>query len=64
MDVRERVNPPQTDEGPGSGPGGANLDEIRQQMQRFRSTGTDAIRRALSADSQSFNTAARQDGGQ
>ena len=40
------------------------LDELRRQGEALLAAGDDAIDRALSGDSQAFNAAVRQQGGQ
>jgi len=47
-----------------SGPGGGQLGQIRAEAHRLMSEGADAIRRALSSNSQAFLHAVRQHGGQ
>ncbi len=44
--------------------GGGELPELRRQAERLLSAGDDAIRRALSGDSQRFLRANRQQSGQ
>ena len=67
MNQRERQNhdaqPPETS-GSGANPAGANLNAIRQTAPGILAAADDAISRVLSGDSQAFNTAARQEGGQ
>ena len=66
MNQRERPNdhrPPSPLE-PGSSPDGANLNAIRQTAAGMLAAADDAISRVLSGDSQAFNAAARQEGGQ
>ena len=46
------------------GAGGNDLNNMRQAGERFHSAADDAIRRALSGDSQAFLRANRQQGGQ
>ncbi|MFN0178495.1 MAG: hypothetical protein ACKVZ0_06810 [Gemmatimonadales bacterium] len=53
----------------GGGPGpdegdGAGLRQIRQQADALLAAGDEAIRRALSSDSEAFLRANRQEGGQ
>jgi hypothetical protein len=50
--------------GPAGGPDGANLNAIRQTAAGMLAAADDAISRVLSGDSQAFNAAARQEGGQ
>jgi hypothetical protein len=67
MNQRERQNhdnQPPAPSGSGSSPGGANLNVIRQTAAGMLAAADDAISRVLSGDSQAFNTAARQEGGQ
>jgi len=67
MNQRERPNHEhQSSAPPGSagGPDGANLNTIRQTAAGMLAAADDAISRVLSGDSQAFNTAARQEGGQ
>ena len=64
MDVRfyERHS---DDGGPADGGAGeGNLGEMRGEAHRLMSEGADAIRRALSSNSQAFLHAVRQHGGQ
>lgn len=67
MNQRERPNrdnrPPEAP-GPAGGPEGANLNAIRQTAASMLAAADEAISRVLSGDSQAFNTAARQEGGQ
>jgi len=46
------------------GPGGANLDALRAAGSAMLAAADDAITRVLSGDSQAFNQAVRQEGGQ
>jgi hypothetical protein len=67
MNQRERPNhdiQPSEAPGPAGGPEGANLNAIRQSAAGMLATADEAISRVLSGDSQAFNTAARQEGGQ
>lgn len=67
MNQRERQNhdnQPPAPPGAGSNPAGANLNAIRQAAAGMLAAADDAISRVLSGDSQAFNTAARQEGGQ
>jgi hypothetical protein len=50
--------------GPAGGPDGANLNAIRQSAAGMLAAADAAISRVLSGDSQAFNAAARQEGGQ
>jgi|GEM_PF-1357871 len=50
--------------GSGANPGGANLNAIRQTAAGMLAAADDAITRVLSGDSQAFNAAAKQQGGQ
>ena len=67
MNQRERPNheqqPPQA-AGSAGGPAGANLTALRQTAAGMLAAADDAISRVLSGDSQAFNAAARQEGGQ
>ena len=67
MNQRERQNhdsqPPEPSE-PGANPDGADLSNIRQTASGILAAADDAISRVLSGDSQAFNAAARQEGGQ
>jgi hypothetical protein len=67
MNQRERPhhdNQSSATSGPESGPNGANLNAIRQTAASMLAAADDAISRVLSGDSQAFNAAARQEGGQ
>lgn len=67
MNQRERPNddnPSSSTPGPAGGPNGANLNAIRQAAAGMLSAADDAISKVLSGDSQAFNAAARQHGGQ
>lgn len=46
------------------GPGGGDLGQIRTEAHQLMSEGADAIRKALSSNSQAFLHAVRQHGGQ
>ena len=50
--------------GPAGSPDGASLNAIRQSAAGMLAAADDAISRVLSGDSQMFNAAARQEGGQ
>ena len=67
MNQRERPNhdnqSPATP-GPAGSPSGANLHVIRQAAGGMLDAADAAISRVLSGDSQAFNAAARQEGGQ
>lgn len=67
MNQNERPRPdhpsPPPDESAGNA-GGANLNAIRQTAGNMLTAADDAITRVLSGDSQAFNTAVRQGGGQ
>ena len=54
----QHPNPPQ------EAPGGGNLDEVREAGQSLFAAADEAIRRALSGNSQAFLEATRQEGGQ
>jgi hypothetical protein len=65
MNLRERINPgrmaqPLSD----GGNDGDNLERLRQTASEFLAAGDEAIRRALSGDSEAFLRANRQQGGQ
>jgi hypothetical protein len=67
MNQRERPNHDNQQSpapGPAHSPEGANLNAIRQTAAGMLAAADDAINRVLSGDSQAFNTAARQEGGQ
>jgi hypothetical protein len=65
MNERERIenehNPPPSSEGLGEN---NRLQQIRQTANEFLAAGDEAIRRALSGDSEGFLRANRQQGGQ
>ncbi len=65
MNERERShseNP--LPESASGGTGGANLDALRAAGSAMLAAADDAITRVLSGDSQAFNQAVRQEGGQ
>ena len=67
MNQRERPNHDQQQPAPAGStgdPSGANLNAIRQTAAGLLAAADDAITRVLSGDSQAFNAAARQEGGQ
>lgn len=67
MNERERPNddrPSASTPGAAGGPNSANLNAIRQAAAGMLSAADDAISKVLSGDSQAFNVAARQQGGQ
>ena len=67
MNQQERSHhdhPPVAPAGPDAGPTGANLNAIRQSGSAMLAAADDAISRVLSGDSQAFNAAVQQDGGQ
>jgi hypothetical protein len=67
MTERERRHPSERPgpEGGNGGPGDAGqLDELRRAGEDLLAAGEEAIRRALSADSEAFLRANRQEGGQ
>jgi hypothetical protein len=67
MNQRERSTPQPLPGGaadPAGGPNGASLDAIRETASGLLAAADDAISRVLSGDSQAFNLAARQQGGQ
>ena len=57
-------NPPAAPAGPDASPTGANLNAIRQAGTAMLAAADEAISRVLSGDSQAFNAAVQQDGGQ
>jgi hypothetical protein len=69
MSERERIGQndivkPSEDESSAAGNEGESLEHIRQTANEFLDAGDDAIRRALSRDSEEFLRANRQQGGQ
>jgi hypothetical protein len=65
MDPRERGREHQQPGGGGGGPpGDGHLHELRAAGEHLLSAGDEAIRRALSGDSEAFLRANRQRGGQ
>lgn len=66
MDLRRRDDAGEHDAGDTDAPANSvnRLDELRRQGEALLAAGDDAIDRALSGDSQAFNTAVRQQGGQ
>lgn len=67
MNQQERShhdNPPAVPSGPAGGPTGANLNAIRQASSAMLAAADAAISRVLSGDSQAFNAAVQQDGGE
>ena len=67
MEQRERTHhdaPQPAPDGNAGGPSGANLNALRQSGAALLAAADDAITRVLSGDSQAFNQAARQEGGQ
>ena len=48
----------------GGAPGGGNLEDARRSGEELLAAGDEAIRRALSGDSQAFLRANKQEGGQ
>ncbi len=65
MSVRERIINDVTAQPSSAGGGdGGSLDRLRQNADEFLAAGDEAIRRALSADSEAFLRANRQQGGQ
>ena len=58
----QRTRP--TGSGDGSPASDELLEQIRSQAERMLTAGDEAIRRALSGDSQAFLRSSRQDGGQ
>ncbi len=69
MSERERIEQngklkPSDGTSSGAGSEGENLEKIRQTANEFLNAGDEAIRRALSRDSEEFLRANRQRGGQ
>ena len=65
METPERHRPFDASDGPGSGPdGNESLERTRRAGQDFLAAGDEAIRRALSGDSERFLRDVRQTGGQ
>jgi hypothetical protein len=65
MNERERSHSEIPPSGPAAaGSGGANLDALRSAGSAMLAAADDAITRVLSGDSQAFNQAVRQEGGQ
>ena len=66
MNQRERQRDPDTDAGGSDAPPGGNgtLGELRRAGEDLLALGDEAIRRALSGDSEGFLRANRQEGGQ
>ena len=67
MSERQRHHPPEDNNGAGgSGPvtGGGNLGELHRAGEDLLAAGDEAIRQALSGDSDAFLRANRQKGGQ
>lgn len=65
MNERQRIRDNNTVQpSPETGPDDESLEQIRRTANEFLSAGDDAIRRALSADSEEFLRANRQHGGQ
>jgi hypothetical protein len=65
MGPLERARNEERPGGGGSGPGDeSQLDELRAAGEQLLSAGDEAIRRALSGDSEAFLRANRQRGGQ
>ena len=65
MKLRERSNEDEVPRPGGQGdPGAGNLGELRRAGEDLLAAGDEAIRRALSADSEAFLRANRQEGGQ
>jgi hypothetical protein len=63
---RSREDLPERPAQPAGSGGGtdSNLNAYREAAKIFSSAADEAIRRAVSSDSQSFNAAVRQEGGQ
>ena len=66
MNERERNHPETPRPAPAAtgGTDGANLDALRATGSAMLAAADDAISRVLSGDSQAFNQAVRQEGGQ
>lgn len=66
MNERERNHPETPQPGPAAAGGadGANLNSLRATGAAMLAAADDAISRVLSGDSQAFNQAVRQEGGQ
>jgi len=67
MNQRERTNDDAPQPPPAESTGGApeaNLNAMRQAGAAMIAAADDAIQRVLSGDSQAFNAAVRQEGGQ
>jgi hypothetical protein len=69
MSERERIQQneriqPTEEASSGTGNDGENLEQIRQTANEFLAAGDEAIRRALSGDSEEFLRANRQRGGE
>ncbi len=65
MEARERHNMPESHGSGGTDPAANDaLDRLRSAGERFLSAGDEAIRKALSGDSEAFLRANRQRGGQ
>jgi hypothetical protein len=67
MNERERTHseiPQAGPGGPAGGTGGSNLNTLRASGAALLAAADDAIARVLSGDSQAFNQAVRQEGGQ
>ena len=64
--LERQNNDSQSNQAPGQpgDPNPANLNAIRQTASAMLAAADDAINRVLSGDSQAFNAAARQQGGQ
>ena len=66
MQERERIPPPRMPgaDGASAGSGAGNLDELRRAGEDLLAAGDEAIRRALSGNSEAFLRANRQQSGQ
>jgi hypothetical protein len=65
MSEKEKPRIPNEHPGPGCGPPGSdNLLRIRSEAKRLAQAGSDAIEKALSSDSASFNKQIMQQGGE
>jgi hypothetical protein len=66
MRFLQRLNDQQHQQGSGDGDSGASnrLEQSREQGDRLLAAGDEAIRRALSGNSESFLRAGRQQGGE
>jgi len=61
---RERNEEAPAPAAPAAGAGGTGLNTIRQTVADMLAAADDAVSKVLSGDSEAFNTAVRQEGGQ